>query len=641
MKKYSAALLSVTLLTIVARAAEKHPFAAGDWEALHSAEAISVAPDGRTILYEMDFGAAKGPSKKEWHLISTDGSNDRLLKLPESFTPEGFTRDGATLYGELEMGKRSQLAIISLTTPDAKPQVRTSIPSGVGHAMLSPDGSRFAVLANPRPLDPLEEVHTVVLDDPVSLYVLDADGKNGGWWCPTLRQIAGAAWSLNGASLALVSETQMIGYHSVRSSIDICSSSGVRHLADIPNSAAPEIPKGFGGIAWSADSKELAFLSTTTDVLTPDHVWTVALAGGQPEDCTPQLAGSATQITGDTEGNIWVLVARGVQSEVDLFSGGHLKPAYEWPGGTIHQTPVVAEIAGASHTLAFTVGDPSHPWNVTVPEGSGLKKITNAGDSELASVELGEMKAVHWTSKEGIALEGIVTFPLGYVAGRKYRFLVFPHGGPEANDELDFDAFAQFLSGLGYVVLQPEYRGSTGYGSEFLNAIYQHFGDRAFRDVDSATDFAIEQGWADPEHLAIFGWSAGGFMTSWTVTQTNRYKAAIEGAGITDWLSFIWTSDIQQIDYDARWPDADPDAFLRFSAVPHASAVATPVLILHGADDKRVPAYEGREYYLALAAHGKTARLVTYPGSPHFPKLWEQRSDIFREIAAWLAKYNP
>ena len=105
---------------------------------------------------------------------------------------------------------------------------------------------------------------------------------------------------------------------------------------------------------------------------------------------------------------------------------------------------------------------------------------------------------------------------------------------------------------MGYVVLQPEYRGSTGYGADFLAAIYQHFGDRAYSDVDSATDFAIAQGWADPNRLAIFGWSAGGFMTSWTVTQTHRYKAAIEGAGITDWLSFIPTSDIWQVDYDAR-----------------------------------------------------------------------------------------
>jgi dipeptidyl aminopeptidase/acylaminoacyl peptidase len=173
-----------------------------------------------------------------------------------------------------------------------------------------------------------------------------------------------------------------------------------------------------------------------------------------------------------------------------------------------------------------------------------------------------------------------------------------------------------------------------------MAAIYQHFGDRAYSDVDSATDFAIQQGWADPERLAIFGWSAGGFMTAWTVTQTQRYRAAIEGAGITDWLSFIPTSDIAQTDYDARWPERTPDPFLKFSAVNYADRVATPLLILHGESDLRVPAFQGREYFMLLAEQGKAVRMVSYPGSPHFPRLAEQRRDVFQEIGAWLARYN-
>jgi dipeptidyl aminopeptidase/acylaminoacyl peptidase len=200
--------------------------------------------------------------------------------------------------------------------------------------------------------------------------------------------------------------------------------------------------------------------------------------------------------------------------------------------------------------------------------------------------------------------------------------------------------FSRLVAGLGYVVLQPEYRGSTGFGAEFLQSIYQHFGDRAYGDVDSATDYAIAQGWADPNRLAIFGWSAGGFMTSWTVTQTSRYRAAIEGAGITDWASFIWTSDLPQIDYDARWPEQDPGAFRQFSAVDFASKVTTPLLILHGGADTRVPTYQGREFFEALAARGKTVRMVTYPGSGHFPVLWQQRLDVMHELAAWLERYN-
>ena len=101
------------------------------------------------------------------------------------------------------------------------------------------------------------------------------------------------------------------------------------------------------------------------------------------------------------------------------------------------------------------------------------------------------------------------------------------------------------------------------------------------------------------------------------------------------------TSDVWQTDYDARWPDKDPEAFLRFSAATHSESVTTPLLILHGAADQRVPTNQGRELFGVLAARGKTTRMVTYPGSPHFPTVWEQRQDVFREIAAWLSHYNP
>jgi dipeptidyl aminopeptidase/acylaminoacyl peptidase len=139
----------------------------------------------------------------------------------------------------------------------------------------------------------------------------------------------------------------------------------------------------------------------------------------------------------------------------------------------------------------------------------------------------------------------------------------------------------------------------------------------------------------------MFGWSAGGFMTSWTVTQTHRYKAAIEGAGITDWLSFIPTSDTWQTDYDARLQEKDPSPMLRFSAVMFADKVTTPLLILHGSADVRVPTFQGSEFYALLKERGKTVRMVTYPGSPHFPRLAEQRRDVLDEVGAWLDQHNP
>jgi len=327
--------------------------------------------------------------------------------------------------------------------------------------------------------------------------------------------------------------------------------------------------------------------------------------------------------------------------QTSSFADGKLTPKLLWPNGTTIGMPASNPFPDSPDVVAVGVGDPAHSNNVAVVKDGQLQKITFEGDAQLAGINLGETKVVHWTSKEGVKLEGIATFPPGYTTGKRYPFLVFPHGGPEANDQLGLDPMAKYIAGKNYVVLQPEYRGSTGYGAAHLAAIYQHFGDRAYRDVDSATDFAIAQGWADPARLAIFGWSAGGFMTSWTVTQTHRYKAAIEGAGITDWLSFIPTSDTWQTDYDARLQEKDPSPMLKFSAVMFADRVTTPLLILHGSADVRVPTFQGFEFYALLKERGKTVRMVTYPGSPHFPRLAEQRRDVLDEVGCWLDKYNP
>lgn len=614
-----------------AAVADKHPFGLDDYSALRHAHAVSVSPDGKTILYLVSHDGDKGPPKNEWRLIEVSGENSRKLELPENFNPTGFVKDGTALFGIYEVEKKGQLAIVPLASSKATKIL--AMPNGIRSAIISPDGMRFALLGDPRPKDALAEVHHVVENDVTSIYVTGADLAEGVWWCAELKSVVDIAWAADSLQIAAVTQTQKIGNHDFGSAIYVCGASGARRVAEIANATA--------GIAWADGGKSLAFASTTTNVLTPDHLWTVPVAGGKPVDRTPKLEGSITGVLGDSRGNVWAEMHKGTLIEIYAYRDEKLEPAYRWPVGIVQSMPAFSPFSSSTVSLAFTVSDPTHSSNVAVPHEGQLQMITHEAEDTLAGVKLGEVRVVNWTAKDGTKLEGIVTFPGDYQPGKKYRFLVFPHGGPESNDTLGFDFFARLIAGFGYVVLQPEYRGSTGYGSEFLEAIYQHFGDRAYSDVDSATDFAIAQGWADPNRLAIFGWSAGGFMTSWTVTRTHRYKAAIEGAGITDWLSFIPTSDIAQVDYDMRLQEKDPTPLLQFSAVMYADRVTTPLLILHGEADLRVPAFQGREYFVLLAERGKTVRMVSYPGSPHFPRLAEQRRDVFTEIQKWLARYNP
>ena len=614
---------------LTAQAAAPHAFGVDDLSSLRSARPLAIDPAGKHVLYAVTYFGPTGPEKHQLHEIGIAGDGDRVLALPEHFTPAGFMADGSTLYGGYEVDGNQQLAFVPLG--DTAPTRLFVFPAGMHGPVISPDGKHLAMLIDPRPKDSLEQVREVVENDESRLYVLDADGTHGGWWCPDLNYVGQVAWSPDGTRLAVVSEMPKIGHHDVHDSIDVCDASGTKHVAELP---AP-----ISGIAWTDGGRMLAFTSTTTQVLTPDHVWTVPAGGGTPQDRTPKLNGSAMSLVGDAHGTVWIELHKGVSIEVDRFEDGRLTTAYTWPNGIVTQ-PVFPMMASSPEAQAFSVDDPTHATNVAVADDGQLRRITHESDDLMSHLSLGEVRVVNWTAQDGTRLQGIATFPAGYEPGRPGRFLVLPHGGPEGNDALFFDLFARFVAGLGYVVLQPEYRGSTGYGSAFMDAIYQHFGDRAYSDVNSATDYAISQGWADPKRLAMFGWSAGGFMTAWTVTQTNRYHAAIEGAGITDWLSFIPESDISQVDYDARYQERNPEPFMKFSPVMYADRVTTPLLIMDGEADRRVPMLQGRELFVLMAERHETVRMVTYPGSPHFPLLIEQRRNVFQELDSWLGKYN-
>jgi len=396
---------SVILLAVSISASTqstRHPFSVDDAALLRSAAAVAVSPDGKNILYRVRFGGAKGPDNTEWQLIGTAGGESRHLTIPEKFHPAGFTRDGAALYGLYEVNKMAQLATLALAPPNtaaaaaATPVPLTSLPRGIHSAMISPDGAHYAILADPRLPDALTDVHTVIEADATSLYVLGTDGSGGAWWCSTLKDAAEVAWSHDGISLAVLSQTPKIGFHYVRSFIDVCSATGARHVATVDEATS--------GIGWINGNKDLAFLSTTTEVLTPDHVWTVAASGGTPVDRTPKLEASAEQFSVDANGNAWVIVAHGVRSEVDAFENNALVPTYQWPDGTVANW-VAPQIASAPQVQAFTVADPQHAGNVAIAHDKTLQKITHEGDEQLAKVALGDVRAVHWTSKEGIALE--------------------------------------------------------------------------------------------------------------------------------------------------------------------------------------------------------------------------------------------
>jgi hypothetical protein len=390
--------------------AAKHPFGAKDWSALHSAHAAAVSPDG-TILYRVIFGGDKGPTHTEWWTIGADGSHAAKLDLQEDFSPMGFTIDGRSLYGGWKVKDQQQLAVFPVADHKAAtvPSTLVLLPRGIASAVASPDGKHFAVVADPRSPDPLGDVRHVQEPGESSVYVVNADGTGGRWWCSNLKSVdpGNIAWNAEGSSFAALSPVPHIGHHEVAASVDVCSAQGAQHVADIPNSVS--------GIAWAEGGTQLAFLSTKTETLTPEHVWTVSAAGGTATDRTPVVQGTVVELKGDPQGRVWVAVAHGVQNDVEEFREGVLVPVYRRKEGTIEGVPATSLYPHTSEQIALTVHDPSHAANVAVPEGDHLRKITTEGDAQLAAVDLGPVRTVRWKSKEGIALEGIATFPGGYV----------------------------------------------------------------------------------------------------------------------------------------------------------------------------------------------------------------------------------
>jgi dipeptidyl aminopeptidase/acylaminoacyl peptidase len=275
---------------------------------------------------------------------------------------------------------------------------------------------------------------------------------------------------------------------------------------------------------------------------------------------------------------------------------------------------------------------------------SPLTQRTNL-NPETESAALGQPEIVRWTSDPGVEVEGVLIKPHGYVEGQRYPFIVQVHGGPTGLWSNQFAAtwhdWAQSLASRGFAVLMPNPRGSTGRGPDYSNAIFGDVGGGEYRDMMSGVDAMIARGIADPERLGVGGWSWGGYMTAWTVTQTNRFKAAVMGAGLPNMISDNGLGDIPSanLSYFETTPYHDPDPYFERSAIRHIRNAKTPTLILHGEADDRVSPAEGREMYIALRTLGVETQFVTYPRERHSFTERKHQLDLIRRVVEWYEQH--
>jgi dipeptidyl aminopeptidase/acylaminoacyl peptidase len=274
----------------------------------------------------------------------------------------------------------------------------------------------------------------------------------------------------------------------------------------------------------------------------------------------------------------------------------------------------------------------------------GLKDLVVLTDANVwlreEKVEMGKVETIRWKNSDGQEIEGVLTYPIGYEQGKKYPFILNPHGGPSGARIESFSSSNQFFAGNGFFVFQPNFRGSVYYGQEFVNANRGEWGVVDYDDCMTGVDYCIEKGWADPDRMICYGWSYGGYMSFWIVTQTDRFKAVSPGAGLSNLYSMYSTTDIPHY---LAWFFGTPwnyeELYEKLSAIRHVKNVKSPVLILHGAEDARVPITQSVEFYQALRDLGKEVTFVKYPREGHGLGEPRHQLDRLRRYLYFFAKH--
>jgi dipeptidyl aminopeptidase/acylaminoacyl peptidase len=292
--------------------------------------------------------------------------------------------------------------------------------------------------------------------------------------------------------------------------------------------------------------------------------------------------------------------------------------------------------------LAFAFNDAKTPNDIWIASsaGKGAQRLTNF-NSNIKDFALVSTEVLRWKAPDGLEIEGLLVKPLGYEQGKRYPLILQIHGGPYGQFAYGLNTRAQIFAANGYAVLLPNPRGSTGYGHKFTTANVGDWGGKDYQDLMTGVDELVKTGVADPARLAVMGGSYGGFMTFWVITQTDRFKAAIGHAGISDWYSFYGQSDIPGLmEYGfGGLPWTAREVYEKWSPVRYADRVKTPLMITHGEQDRRVPIAQAEQYYRALRKRGVETIFVRYPREGHGIIEPNHQIDLVRRQLEWFDKH--
>jgi len=637
----------------------------------------AISPDGTRVAYVVREPLVEGRRSEYlshiW-MVGTDGSEPtQFTRGPESATDPAFSPDGEWLAfrsrrpvpfdtpgqndGDDDASRpRSQVWVIPVTGGEAFRV--TDAETGVGSFQWDDSGDRIAYLM----ADPETDEEKARRREKRDVMFVDREFKYDHIYTvpfdpglrlpgPTTRHTEGdfhvTSFDLSPDGGAFVFAHQAdprLDEGARASDISTVPADGSRQVTPLVTLGGTE-----GTPVYSPDGSTVAFTSSgdTPQRVGLSDVYVVPAGGGAPT----RLGDSH-----DRSGGLlaWSRDGSSVLLQETIGTTRHLT-ALPIDGGPLWQVTRGAGVLAAA-SIAVRADAMSFAWQTTdAPVEVHVSPISSFEPTRLTDLHadvsipaMGRTELLNWTSKDGrFEIEGLLTYPVDYDPARSYPLILNVHGGPAGAYTQSFTGNAaiynvQYFADRGYAVLRPNPRGSTGYGSDFRFANVRDWGYGDMDDLMAGVDEVIDRGIAHPDSLLLMGWSYGGYMTSFAVTRTDRFKAASMGAGLPNLVSMVTTTDIGEylvahMGGAEFWEDYD--AYERHSAIYRIANVTTPTQVIHGENDLRVPFTQGQEFYRALQRRGVPTEMIVLPRTPHGPREPKLQAEVSKVILEWFEKH--
>lgn len=607
---------------------------------------VQISPDGASAAWVQSHeDPATGSSTVSIYVsdLRRPGSGSRRVTADkdkaehyENFIAWSPDSKYLAFLSDAEKKGQSQVYLMDMSRGQVKKL--TSVTGALSNPAWSADGRSLAVLFTenaphtPGPLEPVPEqtgvinqqifIQRIALIDiasgklrqvsPADLYIYEYD------WSPDGQRFVATAAPGPGDDNWWIAQLY---------SINIDSSKATSILKPTMQMANP---------VWSPDGMNVAFIGGIMSDFgfNGGDIFTVSASGGEPRNLTPGRKGSARWLQWLPSGQI--LFTENTDGGVALASVEPSGPDVKslWTDNadlTISVTPDLK----TSAVIRDSFGSPPEIWAGPVGQ---WKQITRV-NAELHPY-WGEAKSIHWTS-ENSPVQGWLIYPQKFDPARKYPLVVAVHGGPAgmvASRWPNTYNYEIMLAAAGYFVLCPNPRGSYGQGEAFTKANVKDFGYGDLRDILAGVDEVLRTLPVDPNRIGVTGWSYGGFMTMWAVTQTDRFHAAVAGAGIANWQSYYGENSIDKwmLPYFGASVYDDPGVYARSSPITFIKNVKTPTLILVGERDGECPLPQSYEFWHALETLGVDNQFVVYPNEGHRIARPDHRRDVVRRAIAWF-----